>query len=116
MADGKVGKDEIAGFVGAIEICHARRGDPGQNWRVSDCGSLEAAVSHRTGLLQCGKKEEVGIVIERDVLALLDGGTFDDAQFNNGRRVNGAAIGIRLHPRATGSCTFGLLENSKLIP
>lgn len=43
-------------------------------------------------MLQCGEQEEVGIVIECDVLGCLYRGALKDAELDNWRWVDGTAV------------------------
>lgn len=45
-------------------------------------------------MLKTSIEEEVGVVVESDVLAFLDGRSLDDSQFDNRRRINGSAIAV----------------------
>jgi hypothetical protein len=51
-------------------------------------------VSDGTRVLQASEEEKVGIVVECDVLAGLNGLSLDDSKFDNRRRVNRSAIAV----------------------
>lgn len=95
MSDGEIREDEVSSLSGAVEISHARRRNTSQDGRVVSSAILDTAMSNGTGLLQARIKEEVGVVVESDVLAFFNGGTFDNAKFNNGRRINRSSVAVR---------------------
>lgn len=116
VANGEIGKDEIASLVGSVEIGHARGRNTSENGRVESGGSLNTAVCHGTSLLEAGVEEEVGIVVKRDVLAFFNGRAFDDAKLDDRRRIHGTAVTIGLHASTTCSGALRLLENFQLVP
>jgi hypothetical protein len=92
MANRQVREDKVAGFVGTIQVGHAGGGNTSQNGRVV----VEATLARV--LLSCifetGVEEEMRIVVESDVLALIPRLSFDDAQLNHWRRVNGTSVAV----------------------
>jgi hypothetical protein len=56
-------------------------------------GAGTASGGDGTSRLQRGVEEEVGIVLEGDILAIRGRLAFEDLQLDDGRRVDGAAVG-----------------------
>lgn len=111
VANGQVWEDEISSADGTVQVGHARGWNSCQDWGGLACGGLDTSVSDRTRVLQAGEEEEIGIVVECDVLASLNSLSLDDSKFDNRRRVDRSAIAVGL-----GSCTAStgalrLLEN-----
>lgn len=94
VSDGEVGEDEVSSLSRSVEIGHARRRNTSQDGRVVGSAILDTAMGNGTGLLQARIKEEIGVVVESDVLAFFNGGTLDNAKFNNGRRINGSSVAV----------------------
>ncbi len=97
MADREIGEEEVASFLGAVQVGHAGHGHAGQHGRGVDGGRLHAAVGHDASVLEGGVQEEVGIVEEGDVLLLrlVEALAFEDAKLHDGRRVHRATVGRR---------------------
>jgi hypothetical protein len=73
-------------------------------------------VSDGTRVLQTSKEEEVGIVVECDILAGLHGLSLDDSKLDNRRRVNGSAIAMGLRSCTTSTGALRLLKDRELVP
>lgn len=116
VANRQVGEDEVSSFGRAVEVCHTRGGDTGQDGWVVGGGSLNTAMGNRTGMLETGVEEEVGVVVESDILALLNCGTLNDSELDNGRRINRSSVAVGLHSRTASTGTLWLLQNGHLIP
>lgn len=95
VSDGEIGKDEVSSLSRSVEISHARRRNTSQDGRVVGSAILHTAMSHGTGLLQARIKEEVGVVVESDILAFFNRGALDNAKFDNRRRINGSSVAVR---------------------
>lgn len=48
----------------------------------------------RAGILKAGEEEEIGIVVEGDILARLNSLAFDDSQLDDRGRVDGATVTV----------------------
>jgi hypothetical protein len=94
MSDGEIGEDEVSSLGRSIEIGHARRRDTSQDGRVVGSSIRDTAMSNGTGLFKTGIKEEIGVVVESDVLAFFNGRTLNDTKLNNRWRVNGASVAV----------------------
>lgn len=116
VANGQIGEDEVSGFGGTVEVCHTRGGDTGQDGWVVGGRSLNTAMGNRTGMLETGVEEEVGVVVESDILALLNCRTLNDSELDNGRRINRSSVAVGLHSRTASTGTLWLLQNGHLIP
>jgi hypothetical protein len=116
VADRKIGKDEVAGFSGTVEIGHTRGGHTGQNRWVAGSGCVDTAAGDGASMLETGVEEEVGIVVKCDVLALLNSESLNNSKLNNRGRIDRSAVAVGLHTRTTGSGTLWLLQNGHLIP
>lgn len=116
VANRQVGEDEVSGFSGTVEVCHTRGGDTGQDGWVVGGRGLDTAMGNRTGMLETGVEEEVGVVVESDILALLNCGTFNDSELDNGRRINWSSVTVGPHARSASTGTLWLLQNGHLVP
>lgn len=126
VADRQVGKDEVSSLSWSVEVGHARCRDTSQDGGIVGSSILDAAVSHGASLLQTGIEEEIGVVVEGNVLALLDGGTLNDTKFNNRRRVNRSSVAVscegvstrRIPKRQTAMrhCYICRVENAPFMP
>jgi hypothetical protein len=45
-------------------------------------------------MLETGVEEEVGVVVESDILALLNCRTLNDSELDNGRRINRSSVAV----------------------
>lgn len=116
VSDGEIREDEVSSLSRSVEIGHARCRNASQDGRVVSGSILDTAMGNGTGLLQARIKEEVGIVVESNVLAFLNGGTFNDAKFNNRWRINGSSVAVSFHARTTCTSSLWLLQNRQLVP
>lgn len=108
VANRQVGEDEVSSFSGTVEVCHTRGGDTGQDGWVVGGRSLDTAIGNRTGMLETGVEEEVGIVVESDILALLNCRALDDSELDNGRRINRSSVAVGYWELAyKGPCSKG---------
>lgn len=94
VSDGEIGEDEVSCLSRSVEIGHTRCGNTSQDGRVVSSSIWDTAVGHGTGLLQARIEEEISVIVERDVFAFLNGGTLDNAKFNNRWRVNGSSVAV----------------------
>jgi hypothetical protein len=67
-------------------------------------------------MLETGIQEEVGVVIEGNVLALFESEAFNNSELDNGWRVNRSAIAVGLHAGTACSGSLWLLQDSQLVP
>lgn len=79
VSNGEIREDEISRLGRAIKISHTRSRDTGEDGRVGSCGSLHTAMDDGTSMLETGIEEEIGVVIESDILTLLDRRAFNDS-------------------------------------
>jgi hypothetical protein len=94
VADGEIGKDEVTGFGGTVEIGHARGGHAGQNRWIAGSGCVDTAAGDGASMLETGVEEEVGVVVESDVLALLNTGPLNNSKLNNRGRIDRSAVAV----------------------
>jgi hypothetical protein len=94
VAHRKIGEDEVAGFGWTVEISHARGRNTGKDRWVVGSGSRDTAMGDRASMLETGIEEEVGVVIEGDVLAIFDSEAFNNSELDNGRRVDGSTVAV----------------------
>lgn len=94
VSDREIGEDEVSSLSRSVEIGHARCRNTSQDGRVVSSAILDTAMGNGTGLLQARIKEEIGVVVESDVLAFLNRGTLDNAKFNNRWRINGSSVAV----------------------
>lgn len=94
MADGKIGEDEVTGFGRTVEIGHTRGRHTGQNRWVAGSGCVDTAAGDGASMLETGVEEEVGVVVECDVLALLNTGSLNNSKLNNRGRIDRSAVAV----------------------
>lgn len=116
MANREIGEDEVASLGWSVEIGHAGGGNSSQNGRVVRGRCLNTTVGKWAGMFQAGVEEEVGVVVESNILALFHTGAFNNAQFDNGRRIDRSAVAVSLHSGSAGSSPLRLLQDSHLVP
>lgn len=96
VADGEIGEQEVTGLCGSVEVGHARNRHTSQNRRGGSGGCLNTTVGHGPGEFQSREEEEVGIVVESNILGFIGvGAQLEDAKLDHGRRVNRSAISGR---------------------
>lgn len=110
VADGQVGENKVAGRCWAVEVGHACNRGTGENGEARAAGGGRASGGDGAGILEAGVKEEVCIVGKRDFLVV-----FEDAEFDNGRRVDRASVGTRLCAATTGAGALGLLDYLQVV-
>lgn len=91
MADRQVGEDEVACLGWAVEICHSRHGHSSEDGDLL-CGLLHTAVDDGARRLEGSEDEEVGIVLEGDVVLHVICVNLVDAKLDHGRRVNRSSV------------------------
>jgi hypothetical protein len=91
----KIREDEVSRSIWFIQVCHASYRHACQDRRALVCHEFSSC--DRALRFQSGEEEEVGIVDERDVglIAVVMGIRFEDVQFNDWRRIDRAAVGVR---------------------
>lgn len=94
MTNRQVGEDEITGLYRPIQISHAGSRYAGQNGRIRRRRALHTTVGQSASLLKTGIEEEVGIVVEGDVLALLYRRTLDNAQLDDWWRIYWSSVAV----------------------
>lgn len=94
VSDGEIGEDEVSSLSRSVEIGHTRCRNASQDGRIVSGSILDTAMGNGTGLLQARIKEEIGVVVESDVLAFFNRVTFDDAEFNNRWRINRSSVAV----------------------
>ena len=109
VADRKIRKDEIAGGRWAIKVGHASNWSTRQDWRAGD-GGRTATRGERTGILETGVQEEVGVVGKGDVLVVLV-----DAQLDNRRRIHRTTVSARLSTAPASTGALGLLDHLQIV-
>jgi len=97
VPDGKVRKQEVARLDGTVQIGHARYRHAGEDGNIGRRSRGATRVSHQASVFKGGIEEEVGIVVEGDILllSLLPCCALEDAQLHDRRRINGATISRR---------------------
>lgn len=116
VSDGEIGEDEVSSLSRSVEIGHTRCRNASQDGRIVSGSILDTAMGNGTGLLQARIKEEIGVVVESDVLAFFNRVTFDDAEFNNRWRINRSSVAVSFHARTTCTSALWLLQNRQLVP
>jgi hypothetical protein len=94
VADGKIGEDEVTGFGGTVEIGHTRGGHTSQNRWVAGSGCVDTAAGDWASMLETGVEEEVGVVVECDVLALLNTRSLNNSKLNNRGWIDRSAVAV----------------------
>lgn len=84
VTNGEVWEDEVAGLLGAIQVCDAGHRGAGEN---SHCilRLRHTALRDWSGMFQCREQEEIGIVGEGDILPVL---AFIDMKFDDRRWIH----------------------------
>lgn len=86
----KIRENEVAGWLGAIQVNHSGDGSSGQYGR---CSALlwHAPLGNVTGIFQRGKQKIISVHVEGNVLGLV-ALALQDTELYNGRRVYRTAV------------------------
>lgn len=96
MANGQVREYEVTGLSWAVEVCYScdrHTGQHGAGGRLAGNPPMGDGASR----VQRSKQEEIGVVGKGDVslVHVIVGVRLVDAEFHNGRRVDGPSVGRR---------------------